>query len=569
MVAFEKKTKEEILKIPIRELDLSITESKIQKQIETLFSELDKAGVQSRPYFYFSTDWGCVDGETAIGIPFYLAHDKLIEIEQGKMKYIDYLEDDAEIARILRHEAGHAFCYAYNLYDLPRFQELFGVFSKPYEDQFAPVVGSDKFVRHLEGWYAQKHPDEDFAETFAVLVTPDMEWQKIYKGTDAYDKISFVSELIKEYGKKPPVVSKEYKIEDLDEPVEQLEMTVEEWYKTRLSQSNPTKKILLMFYQEYSKRRAIRDEVVDQIKETLLTLPGYSVSLLPINRSLERILNVVGQEKPDLIFNLCETFRNNDKFAFNVTALLELMQIPFTGSDAGSLFLTTDKYLSKKVFKYHNISHPNAYTIPIGEKPRVKRGFEFPLFVKPIHEDASIGIDDKSLVRTEEELFIKVNEIHEEIKDDAMVEDYIDGREFFVSVIGNKYLKTLEILELDFSKLPPGKPRIYTFKAKMDEESEEFKSVVPRKAERLPAELRYAMYEIAIKSFRALNAHDYARFDLRLDKNGKLFILEANLNPYLARNNETAIAAELSGSNYRELISNIVELSFARSNGIK
>lgn len=569
MAVFDKKTKEEILKTPIRELGLSISESKIQKPIEILFSELDRAGIDLRPHMYFSTDWGCVDGDPIVSIPFYLAHEKLIEIEQEKMKYPDYLENDEEIARILRHEAGHAFCYAYRLYELPRFQEVFGVFSKPYEDQFAPVVGSDKFVRHLEGWYAQKHPDEDFAETFAVLITPEMDWQKTYKGTTASEKISFVSELIKEYGKKPPVVFKEYAVDDLDEPVETIEFTVEEWYKNRLSASKPTKKILLMFYQEYSKRCAIRDEVVDQIKETLLTLPNYSVSLLPINRSLERILNVVGEEKPDLIFNLCETFRNNDKFAFNVTALLEMMQVPFTGSDAGSLFLTTDKYLSKKVFKYHNIPHPNAYIIPVGEKLYVKRGFEFPLFVKPVHEDASIGIDDKSFVKNEKEMEEKIKEIHDEIKDDAMVEDYIDGREFFVSVIGNKYLKPLEILELDFSKVAPGKPRIYTFKAKADEGSEEYKTIVPKKAENLSIELRHKIYEIAVKSFRALNAQDYARFDLRLDKQGKLFILEANLNPYLAKNNETAIAAELSGSNYRELINTIVELSFARSTGLK
>ncbi|MDO8469919.1 MAG: hypothetical protein Q7S84_02805 [bacterium] len=565
MNGLEKKSKEELLKTPIRDLGLAIAGSNLERPIEALHAELGETGVQFRPQFYFSTDWGCLDGEPVVGIPFYLAGQTLLEIEADKMKYADYLEDDAEIARILRHEAGHAFNYAYSVHNLPRFQEVFGVYSKPYVDQFAPVVGSDKFVRHLEGWYAQKHPDEDFAETFAVLVTPAMDWRTTYKGTPAYEKLTYVSELIKEYGGKPLPNPKTYATGDLDEPVELLEMTVEEWYRNRLAGLKPAKKILLIFYQEYEKRRAIRDEVVGQIKETLLALPKYSVSLLPINRSLERILNVVAAEKPDLIFNLCETFRNNDKFAFNITALLELMQVPFTGSDAGSLFLTTDKFLSKKVFKYHNISHPNAYVIPVGTKPSVRRGFSFPLFVKPVHEDASIGIDEKSLVHDEQGMLEKIREIHGEIHDDALVEDYIDGREFFVSVIGNQYLKPLEILELDFSKLPKGAPHIYTFKAKADVASAEYQAIMPKKAENLPIELRHRIYEIAVKSFRALNARDYARFDLRLDAENKLYILEANLNPYLARENETALAAELSGSNYRELVCTIVELAFARA----
>ncbi len=565
MASLDGKTKEEILKIPLKDLGLVLAETDLQKHIDALHGELAQASVAFRPRWYLSTEWGCLDGDPVIGVPFYLAHKTLRGIEEERMQYHGYLEDDAEIARILRHEAGHAFCYAHLLYELPRFQEIFGVFEKPYEDKFAPVVGSEKFVHHLEGWYAQKHPDEDFAETFAVLVTPGFDWRAAYKGTQAEEKLLYVASLIKEYGSKELPEGQAYALEDLDEPIESIALTVEEWYRARLAASKPSKKILLIFYQEYEKRRAIRDEVVDHIKETLLSLPDYAVSLLPINRSIERIVKVVAEEKPQLLFNLCETFRDNDQFASNVTALLEMLGVPFTGSDAGSLFLTTDKFLSKKVFKYHAIPHPNAYVVPQGSLPSLKRGFSYPVFVKPVHEDASIGIDDKSLVTSDEELRAKVREIHHDIKDDALVEDYIDGREFFVSVIGNRFLKPLEILELDFSGLPPGKPKIYTFNAKADEGSAEYQVVNPKRAENISLELRHKLYEIAVKSFRALAARDYARFDIRVDKEGKPYLLEANLNPYLAKQNETAIAAELSGSNYRELIHTIVELAFARA----
>lgn len=557
------KTKEELFKTSLNELGLQVADSLLEPLIKKIYDELGQAGIQFRPATYLSTDWGCPDDVPVIGIPFYLAHEILWKIDKEKWGLGDKVNtpaDQEEILQILRHEAGHAFNYAYHLYDLPRWQEVFGVYEKAYEDNFAPIAGSNKFVKHLEGWYAQKHPDEDFAETFAVAITPDFDWKKIYKGTEAYLKLVYVTELIKEFKDKPiPALGS-----TLHEPIENFKITLEEWYAKALATTKPRKKILILFYQEYPRGRPSRDEVVDQIKKALLDL-NYSVVLLPINRSIEKITNGITQEKPDLVFNLCETFRDNDKFDFNVAALLEMLHTPFTGSGSSSLFLSGNKEIGKKMFSYHNLPYPKFFVVSVGTAPEIPKNMSFPLFVKPNHEDASIGIDDQSVAPNEEKLQAKIKEIHTIIKDDAMVEEYIEGREFFVSILGHNLLHALPVIELAFSNWPPDKPKIYTYNAKIETASEEFKNTTMVVPEDLAPEIAVKMQDIAMKVFRALDATDYARVDLRLDKENKIYVLEANLNPYLAKKSETAFAAQLSGLGYEQLIGKIVELALARA----
>jgi len=551
------KSKEEILKTPINKLGVDILNSDLESYIKKLYGELDQQGMTFHPLTYLSDEWGCPDGAPVIGVPFYLVSEILREIEKEKTGAV---ESSEEIQKLFRHEAGHAFNYAYSLYKLPRWQEIFGIYEKPYEDNFAPIPGSGRFVRHLEGWYAQNHPDEDFAETFAIIITPGFDWKSAYKGTKAYKKLAYVYELIKQYKDKPVKAFSG----SLDMPVESISATLEEWYKKRILALKPTAKILILFYQEYPKKMPTHDEVVDQIKKTLLQL-GYNVVLLPINQSIERIINGVKEEKPDLIFNLCETFRNNDKFDFNVTALLEMTRAPFTGSRSGSLFLSNDKYISKKIFDFHKIPYPDFLFVPMGSEAVIPKNLSFPLFVKPVHEDASIGVDENSIVQDEESLKKKVKEIHEIIKDDALIEEYIEGREFFVSIVGNKFLKPFEIVELDFSRLPQGRPKIYTYKAKIETESEEYKMIDIKIPQDLTPELKGKLQEIAIKVYRVLGASDYARMDIRMAQDGKLYVLEANLNPYLAQSSETAIAAQASGLSYEHLIGGLVEEALARA----
>ncbi len=556
MDPFSIKTKEQILKMPINRLGLQIEGSLIEAPLKRLYAELDLAGIKFHPEAYLSDSWGCPNDVPVIGIPFYLTHPMLFEIEKEKTKEAETPE---ETAQILRHEAGHAFNYAYRLHELPRWKEIFGIYEKPYQDNFAPIAGSDKFVRHLEGWYAQKHPDEDFAETFAVLITPDLDWKKLYKGTLAYEKLAYVSELIKEYrAKEVPT----FKMR-LDLPIEELSMSLEKWYRMRLSAAKRPK-ILILFFQEYPQQKAVRDGVVDSIKEVLLEL-NYVVVLLPVNQSIDRITNGIKQEKPDLIFNLCETFRGDNKFEFNVTALLEMLRIPFTGSSSGSLFLTNDKHISKKILSYHRVAYPAFFIVALGREVFVPKNMSFPLFVKPVHQDASIGIDANSLVRTQEELEAKVRSIHVTVKDDALVEEYIDGREFYVSILGNSIPKPLEVFEIDFSELPPDVPKVYTHKAKIDAESWEYNAISITVPEDLPQSMKSKLQYLAVKLFRAFDARDYARIDFRVDAKGKIYVLEANLNPYLGDGDHTALAAEVSGLSYRELIAHIVESAIARA----
>jgi D-alanine--D-alanine ligase len=554
---------EEILKTPINELSLNPNDSDLTLPINKLYRELDEAKIKFHPEVYFSDSWGCPDGVPIIGAPFHLANKTLKEIETEKNGPV---ETDEEIMQILRHEAGHAFNYAHSLYKLKRWNDIFGAYEKPYEENFAAIPGNRKFVRHLEGWYAQKHPDEDFSETFALLITPGFDWKKYYQGTRAFKKLAYAAELIKEYGHKP---APEFKRE-LEVPIESLTMTLDEWYKKLASsQSKPKIKVLILFYQEYPSKKPKRDAVIDQIKDALLSL-NYNVVLLPANQSISRIINGIKQEKPDLIFNLIETFRNTDKFEFNITALLEMTGIPFTGSSSGSIFLSNDKYLTKKIFNFHNVSCPDFFVVPLKEEAIIPRGFEFPLFVKPVHEDASIGIDENSFVESEEALKKKVSEIHEIIKDDALVEKYIEGREFFVSILSSgKTLKPLQLLELDFSKWPPNKQKIYTYEAKSQYELGLPEMIGLKMPNDLSNEDKNKIYDMAIKGYRAMGARDYARFDVRLDKEGKVYILEANLNPYLEQNDEMAYAAEFSGLNHEQLIDKIVEAALTRSGFLK
>ena len=146
---------------------------------------------------------------------------------EGELTGIE-AEDETEVMMCLRHEAGHAFNYAYRLYKKPEWRHLFGRFSQPYQENYLPVPFSTKFVRHIPGWYAQKHPDEDFAETFAVWLTPGSNWKMQYTDTPALAKLMYVDKIVGKYGPKPPVISDE----KLDTPVQELTITLDRWYET-------------------------------------------------------------------------------------------------------------------------------------------------------------------------------------------------------------------------------------------------------------------------------------------------------------------------------------------------
>ncbi len=208
----------------ISELGLRLEGSPVERHVQVLYRELGRKGLKHfRPPCYLTDEWGCPSEEPIIGIPFYLADPKLARLE----KEIDDLEDEKEIRMYLRHEAGHAFNYAYRLYETPDWHALFGPFNRPYRDMYRPVPFDRNFVRHMEGWYAQKHPDEDFAETFAVWLTPGSRWKVRYRGWPALKKLRYVDRVARSVRNVEPL----QRLASTDITVEEMDMTVEDFFR--------------------------------------------------------------------------------------------------------------------------------------------------------------------------------------------------------------------------------------------------------------------------------------------------------------------------------------------------
>jgi len=222
---------EALLSTPIKDLSLKIEGSPLERFVQRLYQELElKKLSKFRPACYLSDEWGCPSGEPVIGIPFYLARPDLSQLE----KEVNDLEDSHEIMMYLRHEAGHAFNYAYRLHRTEEWKALFGSFRRPYHDDYRPVPFSKNYVRHMAGWYAQKHPDEDFAETFAVWLTPRSGWKKKYRGWGAMPKLRYMDRIARKLGNSDPVRRRG----QTDITVDEMEMTVGEFYQ-RTSQEIP------------------------------------------------------------------------------------------------------------------------------------------------------------------------------------------------------------------------------------------------------------------------------------------------------------------------------------------
>jgi hypothetical protein len=221
---------QELLSRPIRELGLKLEASPVERFVDQLYRELEAKGLtRFRPACYLTDEWGCPSGEPIIGIPFYLANAALAQLEEETHD----LEDAREIMMYLRHEAGHAFTYAYKLHNSAEWKKIFGPFRRPYHDIYRPAPFSRDYVRHLPGWYAQKHPDEDFAETFAVWLTPRSNWRKRYRGWGAMEKLRYLNRLARKLGKTDPPRRRG----QADITVDDMDTTVAEFYHRDGNQS--------------------------------------------------------------------------------------------------------------------------------------------------------------------------------------------------------------------------------------------------------------------------------------------------------------------------------------------
>jgi hypothetical protein len=291
---FEKTRPEEqeILSRPIRDLGLKLEGSPIERFVQQLYRELDRKGIgKFRPLCYLTDEWGCPSGEPVVGIPFYLANPDLAQLE----KQMNDLEDSREIMMYMRHEAGHAFNYAYQLYKTAEWRELFGPFRRAYRDNYRPIPFSRKFVRHMAGWYAQKHPDEDFAETFAVWLTPRSNWRRRYKGWGAMAKLLYMERIAKKFGDLDPLRRRGR----TDITVDEMESTVGEFYRLTSLEDIPVQELALdtdladIFNISKKRRKGVRpaQDFLRQHHKTILDKVAYwsGVQRPLIKRLLEAI----------------------------------------------------------------------------------------------------------------------------------------------------------------------------------------------------------------------------------------------------------------------------------------
>jgi hypothetical protein len=218
--------RQDLLGRRISDLGLRVRGSPIETLVDRLYDELRARELDFLPPVYLSDEWGCPEAVPIIGVPFYLADERLARIEAERSLGI---EGTDESMQYLRHEAGHAFNYAYRLYDRADWRQTFGPYSRPYRERYRADPFSRDYVRHVLGWYAQKHPDEDFAETFAVWLTPHIDWRDVYDGWPALNKLEYVDRLMHEVGRAPPSSARAPSPEDL--PVEAMHFTVEEYYR--------------------------------------------------------------------------------------------------------------------------------------------------------------------------------------------------------------------------------------------------------------------------------------------------------------------------------------------------
>jgi D-alanine-D-alanine ligase len=304
------------------------------------------------------------------------------------------------------------------------------------------------------------------------------------------------------------------------------------------------------------------DEVVPQVARTLRRL-GHRVSILGVHGDVNRLIAGLKRRRPDLVFNLMEMFGDNVFGDIPVTGLLDLLGLRYTGSGPGELYLSQDKGLTKKLLAFEEILYPRFAVFSRDTAFETGGNLRMPLFVKPLRSDASLGIGGKSLVHDAVALMERVTAIRKELNDSALAEEFIDGREFYVGVLGNIQAKALPPVEIDFTGFPDGVPKVMDSKAKWDERSKEYKGTKSVLAQ-LPDELRARLQKVAVDAYRALRVRDYGRVDIRLTDTGEIYVLEVNASCYLEKASEFAMSAAAAGLDYPRLIEQIVNLALER-----
>lgn len=304
-------------------------------------------------------------------------------------------------------------------------------------------------------------------------------------------------------------------------------------------------------------------EEMEDIKAALQTL-GYKPSLMNVDGDTFRLIDFLRNERPDLIFNLVECVENEAMQEMNVAGLYELLRIPYTGAGALTLGIALNKPLVKQILLYHGIKTPGYQVFRPGEKVTLNGHLAFPLIVKPSREDASVGIDNESVVTSVGDLRRRVRYIHDEFDQPALVEQYIEGRELNVAIIGNKKPQALPISEIDFSGLTQDMHKIVSYEAKWMHGTVAYEGTNGVCPADLPPVLEARIKEIALRCYKIIGCRDYARVDFRITPDGEPFVLEVNPNPDISDDAGFARSARTQGYTFPEIVGKIVECALER-----
>lgn len=290
---------------------------------------------------------------------------------------------------------------------------------------------------------------------------------------------------------------------------------------------------------------------------------GHEIRTVDVTSNLSLIRDQILEWEPHIAFNMLEDFHGISVYDQHLVSYLELMRTPYTGCNPRGIMLARDKVLSKKLLTFHRIRVPHFAVYERGRKVRRPKKLAFPLLVKSATEESSTGISQASVVKTDADLQERVRFIHDHVGTDALVEQYIEGRELYVSVLGNRRLETLPIWELSFSKLPEGAHAIATARVKFNLATQRRYGVDSRLASGLHETAEEKIRNLGKKIYRILGMSGYGRIDLRLREDDEVFVLEANPNPDLSSDEELGMSAEAAGYSYEELITKILSLGLS------
>jgi len=309
--------------------------------------------------------------------------------------------------------------------------------------------------------------------------------------------------------------------------------------------------------------------VVEQVDTVVAVLveAGYNVSTIITSSDMNQLINKLREEKPDLIFNFCESIEGDSFQEMNTAGLYELLRLQYTGSNPLTLGSCLNKVRAKEILTYHKIAVP-PYRVFNSPDEVARKKIKFPAIAKPIHEDASIGISNASVVYDRDHLQTLLSDMQKKFNQQILVEQFVDGREFNVAIVGNDEVAALPVSEIDFSTMPAGYQHIVSYEAKWIPDSIEFKSTIPICPAKISRRLEQKIQNTAIRAYQAMACRDYARVDMRVDKTGNVFVLEVNPNPDLSPSGSGfARSAASFGWSYGQLINNIVQSAFKRRLG--